>query len=79
MSDISDLDKPIGFTPNSNTIGAQGNAKPKSKGTTRELFKFRIDSADLEKLKKLADEKGTSVSALIREYIKAGLRKAISF
>ena len=39
------------------------------------MLSFRIVPAYFKKIEKVADEKGTTVSALIRRYIKEGMTK----
>lgn len=51
--------------------GAAGNI-PKSKQLIR-MLSFRIVPAYYKKIEKVADSQGTTVSALIRRYIKEGM------
>ena len=53
--------------------GAAGNV-PKSRQLIR-MLSFRIVPAYYKKIEKVADSQGTTVSALIRRYIKEGMIK----
>ena len=53
--------------------GAEGNV-PKSRQLIR-MLSFRIVPAYYKKIEKVADDQSTTVSALIRRYIKEGMIK----
>lgn len=47
------------------------------KPALKRIFQLRLDNETIKKLKKLANKKGTDVSALLREWIRKNLDKEL--